>query len=402
MKKENSNTFSFLFTKLQTTLRFQFHFTDCSSQIYTLRVIPKPLFNTFKIEITPPAYTRLQTQCFDFVNTLLVPEGSVVNFKLDCKNQSHCTVRSSSGVQFLKPGSASDYFYSHRLMEPQSLCFSIQNQSNPPIYDSLAISLQAIKDQAPGLEMEVVKDTLHSGWLYFNGTYLDDYGFSALKFNTNLQVPGMAPVIHSSLLEFNKNKGSHVFYHYMDVRSLNLPPGSKIQYYFSVSDNDAVHGPKTTRSQTFEYQLPGLNEQLEQQNLQNSQMDQALRQSLQQSQKIQRQMEQIKKEMSEKNEFDANDQKRMQSILEQYNQLQQSLETIQKKQAQAIENQTPETDSQLLERQKEIEKLLQQILTPELKKLIEEIKELMKQQNREAVSEKMEAFKFQQEDLQKV
>ncbi|MFZ9549961.1 MAG: hypothetical protein ACO28Y_07545, partial [Bacteroidia bacterium] len=73
-----------------------------------------------------------------------------------------------------------------------------------------------------------------------------------------------------------------MFYHHVDLSTYDLKPGSRIQYYFSVSDNDAVNGPKTVTSNTFEYVIPTINDILKQERQIQQQTDNSFNQGIQQ------------------------------------------------------------------------------------------------------------------------
>ena len=41
---------------------------------------------------------------------------------------------------------------------------------------------------------------------------------------------------------------SQNYYHFLDIRNLNLSPSDEINYYFEVWDNDKINGHKSSKS----------------------------------------------------------------------------------------------------------------------------------------------------------
>ena len=401
MQRLNSDTFQFIFSDVQQNKMFRFRYADRSSESFELRVLPRPQFKTINIRISPPRYTHLPQYDMEYSNSVVVPQGSQMEWFINIENTSHCQVYNGQSLRQITPDAAHNFTFSEYVLNPFTMAIRLNALYKSVHADSVNMQVQVLADQSPALTIESEQDSLHPGQIYVNGVYTDDYGFSDLKLSVMYAAhPKTDFKLKTQQLAFNASKGQHVFYHHVDLSTYDLKPGSRIQYYFSVSDNDAVNGPKTVTSNTFEYVIPTINDILKQERQIQQQTDNSFNQGIQQAQNIKREIETLKREMAQKQQFDAQDQKRVQNILEQFNQLEQQVKSVQDQQRQQTERNSLADDQTLIERQKEIETLLEQILTPELKKMIEEIKALMKQQNREAVAEKLDELKLKQDELQ--
>lgn len=396
-----SDTFQYIFSDVQKSQSFKIRYADCSSEPFYLKVWPRPQFKNINMRVIPPRYTNLPPYDLEYSNAVLVPEGSHMQWYLKIENTLNCELYNGFTNRTITPVASNTYSFSEYIINPYDLAIRLHSPYNTVKNDTVNMHIQILTDNKPSIAVDVLNDTLHPGKIYINGVYSDDYGCSDLKLHV-VQTSELNTTqnLKSQQLSFNSSKGQHVFYHFLDLSVYDLKPGSRLQYYFSVTDNDAVHGPKTVLSNTFEYRLPNLSEALNHERQVQHQMDNSLNQGIRQSQNITREIEALKREMAEKQEFDARDQKRIQSVLEQFNRLEQQVNTVKEQQRQQAERNTLSEDQALIERQKEIEKLLEQVLTPELKKMIEEIKALMKQQNRDAVAEKLDELKLKQDELQ--
>ena len=51
-----------------------------------------------------------------------------------------------------------------------------------------------------------------------------------------------------------------MFFHIWELADLDLSPGTRLEYYFEITDNDAIHGGKSSKTKAQSINLPSLEE----------------------------------------------------------------------------------------------------------------------------------------------
>ncbi len=96
-------------------------------------------------------------------------------------------------------------------------------------------------------------------------------------------------------------------------------------------------------------------------------------------------------------------QQKLKELIAEEKKLEQKIEALKKDNLNNNEKQKQldPQDQALLDKQKELEKLFNEILTPEMKEQIRKLEELLKQQNKEAIQQQLEKMDKSNEDVKK-
>lgn len=132
----------------------------------------------------------------------------------------------------------------------------LYNSFTPKI-DSSISHITVIKDAFPTITLTERIDSVGEGLRYFNGEIGDDYGLKSLYFVYTL-ISSNGDRKKNMLLVKPVNGTRSAFDFAVDFRRENVKLNDRIEYYFTVSDNDGVNGSKSTQSQLNTYQLPSL------------------------------------------------------------------------------------------------------------------------------------------------
>jgi hypothetical protein len=170
------------------------------------------------------------------------------------------------------------------------------------------------------------------------------------------------------------------FYYTFDFESVKNF-GKSFKYYFSVYDNDFVNHFKKTISETFTFSFPDYQDILAKENSDQNSIDQLFKKSAKLTEEIQQEfkdfkMKQINSELSEWEKFQT-----VKDIMNKKTDLENVLNQIkqQNKDANNFLNSFSEEKSEILKKQQQIDELLKDVFSDELKKLFEEFNELAKQ-----------------------
>ena len=272
----------------------------------------------------------------------------------------------------------------------------IQNAVTPPEL-ALSYSIEVIPDLFPEIEIQQVKDSLQLTRIYFKGNIGDDYGFSDLSFHYNIENSDSAisiPIV--------KMMTDQEFYFVFDFNNLNKSKGI-VSYYFSVTDNDAINNYKTTTSDNFTFEFPDKEEVLANDKEQFEKLQSNIDKSRDLAKEIKQDLNNLQIKNMDTNVSDWEKSRMVSDIISKQNKLEQLYDQI-KQDNENLNNYLNSFDpknEEIKEKQKQIEELLQEVFTDELKKLMEEFNKLADEFNSQKLNQLTENMNLTFDDLAK-
>jgi len=396
MKSNSEGTYQFEMASVINPV--QFYFTDLkyNSDVYNLQLLPKPGINHFSSEITPPAYTSLKNQAFDNLGDLQVPNGTNVKWTFTGIDVDSLYIVLDDSVKIDAQREENTFVVEKKFYKSSNYNVYIQNRITEP---ELALSyfVEVIPDLYPEISVLEVQDSTNITRFFYKGIIGDDYGFSALRFHYNVNNEDSAINI-----PFVRSLSDQDFYYSFDFSDLPEPEGT-ISYYFSVSDNDAINHYKTTTSESFTFQFPNREELEKFDNEQFSNLENKLQQSRDLARDIQSDMKNLQMKNMDTNISDWEKSQMVNDIVQKQSQLEKLYDQI-KQDNERLNNYMNSFDkqsSEMLEKQKQIEELLEEVFTDELKKLMEEFNKLAEDFDSKKLNELTKNMDLTFDDLQK-
>ncbi len=395
---KTSSVGSFEFEMVSVINELQFYFTDLKydSEKYDLQLLPKPGIIQFKTTITPPAYTSLQSQVFNNIGDLQITNGTNVEWNFNGIDIDSVFIMVDDSVKIKAVNDNGNFVVSSNIYKSINYNVYIQNAITQPEL-ALSYSIEVIPDLFPEIDVIQMIDSLQLSRFYFKGIIGDDYGFSNLRFHFNINNSDSTIAI-----PFVRLLTDQEFYFAFDFMDLKLAEGV-VSYYFSVTDNDAINNYKTTTSDNFTFQYPNRDEIL----AKDKEQFDALQENIDKSRELAKEIKQDLNNLQLKN-MDTNvsewEKSQMvsdiiskQNELEKlYNQIKQDNENLNN-----YLNSFDQKNQAIQEKQKQIEELLDEVFTDELKKLMEEFNKLADEFNSQKLNQLSEDMNLTLEDLEK-
>lgn len=396
MKSTSAGAYSFEMASVINPV--QFYFTDLKykSDVYNLELLPKPGINSFTSEITPPSYTALKNQSFENLGDLQIPNGTKVKWTFNGIDVDSLYLIVDDSVRIDAVKEDNSYSVDKTFSKSTEYSVYIQNSVTEP---ELALSyfIEVIPDLYPEIEVLEVQDSTKITRFFYKGLIGDDYGFSSLKFHFNVANEDSA--IHIPVI---RSLSDQEFYYSFDFSDLPDPEGI-ISYYFSVSDNDVINHYKTTTSKSFTFQFPNHEELEAFDNEQFKNLENRLQQSRELAGEIQKDMKNLQLKNMDTNISDWEKSQMVNDIVQKQSRLENMYDQI-KKDNERLNNYMNSFDKQneeMLEKQKQIEELLEEVFTDELKKLMEEFNKLAEEFDSKKLNELTKNMDLTFDDLQK-
>ena len=374
-KQTGFNTFEYEFTQLESAINFYISANDIKSKDYTIDVINVPSILNFQLSLDYPKHTFKKNEIRYNTGSVLVPEGTVIKWKLDTKTTEKVEfITKDTSVYFTKD--ATNFTYKNQFFNSTNYHIATHN-SNISNYDKLQFDITTLKDEYPEIKVFAKTDSLNSQIIYFLGKLSDDYGLHKLHlkykktsdFNyTSLKIPISTSNFHQFTYQFPGN--------------LPLEKGVAYEYYFEVSDNDALHNFKTSKSQTYNYQKFTESELEDKLVKEQQQSISNLSNSLKSLSKQEQELNKLTNLQKEKKSLNWNDKNKLQQFFrkqEKQEQLMKKFNNDLQRNLEDFQKDNPEKDAfkdALQERLKSQEKNLEK--NEELLKELEELQEKLK------------------------
>ena len=396
MKTASAGLFEFEMVSVINAVNFYFTDLKYDSEKYNLKLLPKPGITQFKTTITPPAYTGLQTQVLDNIGDLQIPNGTKVEWNFSGIDIDSVYIMVNDSVRIDAENINENYLLSSNIYKSTNYNVFIQNVITQPEL-ALSYSIEVIPDLFPEIEINQIVDSLQLTRFYFKGNIGDDYGFSKLQFHYNIDNSDSAisiPIV--------KMLNDQDFYFAFDFQDLSQKEGI-VSYYFSVSDNDAVNNYKTTTSNSFTFQFPNSEEILAKDKEQFEKLQANIDKSRELTKEIKQDLNNLQIKNMDTNVSDWEKSQMVSDIISKQNKLEQLYDKI-KQDNQNLNNYLNSFDEKnqaIQEKQKQIEELLDEVFTDELKKLMEEFNKLAEEFNSQKLNQLSENMNLTLEDLEK-
>ncbi len=336
---------------------------------------------------------------------MVIPEGTRVKWRFFTRDTDELDIIFGDSVYPLSKSNSNVFSHEARFMKSLRYSISTQNKffkNN----DSLAYSINVIPDVYPSISVEEFSDSVYINRLYFSGLIKDDYGFERLVFCYN-QVSASDTSRNSGQisvpLNIKTNTNQQQFFHFFDLTSLDLLPGDEVEYYFEVWDNDGINGSKSSRSQKMVFKTPTLEEIKEKTEATNAQIKDDMENALKDLKFLQRDIDELSRKMFDKKTLNWQDKQQIQDMLTRQKSIEERLQNLQELNNEKLKNeeQFNKEDAELLQKQEDLKKMMDELLTDEMKKMIDEIQKLLEELDKDKVNEMMEQMKLSNEDLSK-
>lgn len=373
LMRSSDSLFIYDFEMVNNDIDFYFKTENGSrSNSYRLNVLSAPAITSYKITCIPPGYTGLKPEILENTVDFRILYGSSLKFDL---NVTHID------SFYLKEGND---FFELPLNTSHAVQFSrvIKNSGELSLYGSnqnfdyknlLNFTVICFPDLYPGIQITEVQDSIRNSQHYFYGVITDDYGFSDLRFT--FSVRGRRTEIPINII---RNTTSQEFYFSFDFAEFAGLDKAEIEYYFEVTDNDIISGPKSTRSDDNIYRIPDLNAIFDYNTEVNTTVNSALHEAEKLSKEIVSGVKDLQKKLLDNSTDNWEKQQLSKEIVEKKNKLDKLLEVVKESNIKKsdLNKSFSKQDSLLVQKQKQIQELFDKIMDDEMKNLLKEFSKL--------------------------
>lgn len=407
LEKENLTTFHYLFKNLQHTQSFRLMADGFYSPEYTIEALPNPLLTNFTVNLEYPAYLNKQNEQISNTGDLTIPAGTRVKWNFNTQNTDQLNLVFQDSLIKLTPSGNNTFSFNHRFLKNDSYVITTANHFMNS-KDSIHYTISVIPDIYPSISIEQSKDSLSGKRTFFRGMIKDDYGFSKLTFFYHFIQSNDTTGVNkgkqfSDIIPISKSTNTDQFFYSWDLATVNITAGDEVEYYFEITDNDGVNGPKSTRSQAQIFKAPTLKEIAENTEKNNQSIKDDLKESISKAKQLQKDLNDLSKKILDKKELSYDEKKKADDLLKKQQELEKKLDEIKKKNEDKNrqEEEYKKVNEDIAQKQEQLQSLLDKLKSPELQKLLEQLKQLMQNADKNQMQEQLSKMKLDNKDLQK-
>ena len=415
IQADSTNTFRHTLSNVRVSTDYRVSSPQVQTNWFTARIVERPIVRSLQLTLNYPRYSRIPPQKLDpNVGDVHALAGTQVQLDVamtgtevieaftvfDDGTQDTLKVDATqaSGSFLLKR----DGHYFIRLLSMQGV------ENDNPIQHALKI----IPDAAPTIvltEPEQVSDLSENLQSALRMRITDDFGFSRLRLHYRLSETRFGQIMADFKtidLPLNSpiNLNQEIPYTWIvnESEGLDPVPGDVIEFFVQVWDNNSATGYQAARTPNFQLRLPSLAEQYENLEQQEDATQDEMEDLLRESSELNEQFQELRDELRRKQESDWEDERQLEQIQERQEAIENRVEDMMSDFEEMV-NEMSENDlanDETLEMYQELQKVMEEIQSPELMEALRELQEAMQQLDLQQMQDNLNQFEQMEQQYQ--
>ena len=378
-----SGEFAYTFENIQNGFDFQVEAAGFFSEVFSVNLINRPELGVFNVELEFPAYLARRPETLTNTGNLDIPEGTRIMWLLSATNTGNARIHFSpeNGEYPFQNGNNQQFSYSKEVRNHTDYEIILQNDKSRN-REKITYHINVNKDEYPKIQVNPFEDSVLYKVVVLSGLLSDDYGIRKLDLHFAIRNEESKEKSSGTIpLSVLKNQSQQSFFMPWVLDSLKLQPGDQLEYYLEVWDNDGVNGSKSTKTSAYTFLVPTEENLVAEIRSSQSKTQQKIDQSVGKANKLQQQIDQVNQKLKGKKSLDWQDKKMLEDIVTQEKNLSKLVEELrdQNKLLEQKKEAFTEQDERIREKAEQIQKLMDELLDEETKKLFEELQKLLKE-----------------------
>ena len=408
---DTNGVFKFRINSIKNSVEYFAQSEKIVSDVYEIEVIDKPIISKLQLTIIPPKYSGLKKYVQKDNGNIRELKGSRAELKLQSskKLRSGYLIFSDSSKQSLiingKKAKAS-FSVLKKLNYKVVIIDSTKNKNKNPVTYSITPKV----DEYPSLTVvapEASTRLTKSEQVLVQLKISDDYGFKNLLLFHRLSASNFEnpeEKFTTIPIAFDKRQKEQDVFYVWDVSELFLAAGDVVSFYFEVTDNDYISGPKSTKSPLLTLYVPTLEELFNDAETTQEEAVKEIKETIKEAEELKEELKKLSNEMkTDKKEIDWEEKKKIENASQKFKELKRKIEKTQKKLSEK-QNELEQNDllsKETLEKYNELQKLMDEMNSEEMRKAMERLQQQLESMNRENAQKSLENMKFDEDMFRK-
>jgi len=414
---DSTGNFSFESVAVKSSFNYFVSAEGIESEIYKIEVINRPIISNYELTIIPPSYSKLPNITQRDNGNITTLPGSRVQINISASRElSKAKIAFSDSTEkqmriddengYVEFDVAGETNYQMLITDTQGF-----ENTNPITY-----SIETITDEIPAIELisPDISDESNKPIKLGIDTKIsiiskikDDYGFSKLNLNYRLTASKYRQLEEQFTqipISINKDLKEDEVYHVWDLSSLVLAEGEAVSCYLEIFDNNIVSGPKSAKTRLFTIQVPSMDELFAGAENTQQESSQDLTETFEEAERLQQELQKISNDLKQNNrEISWQEKERIGKAADNFKELSNKVDEISQKLSEMQKDlmQNNLLSEETLEKYNELQKLLDEMTSEELKEAFKRLQESLKSLMRDNVQMSLEELKANEEYFKK-
>ncbi|MDQ3392845.1 MAG: DUF4175 family protein [Bacteroidota bacterium] len=408
MKKLKGDEYEYVYSKVQQNTPFNFEAAGFISSQYELKVFSRPDLKNFDIKLNFPDYLKRKNENFKNIGNLQVPEGTKVQWKFHTSEADKVQIiyNDSKEKVDLKRSNSQEYETEKQFFKSEGYSVNLSNKHSQN-KDKIQYYVDVVPDKLPNITLEQFQDTALFKFMVLGGNVSDDYGITELALKYKIVTSNKAAnneKYEKINLKVDKNQNNQSYYYQWQVDTLSLKEGDKIEYFVEVWDNDAVNGRKSSRTSMYTFAVPSKKEIKENLKIESQQTENQIDKTKDKAKELNEKLEDAQNKLKGKKKMDWKDEKLLEQLIEKREEINKDLEKLreQNKANSEKRDRFNEQNKKIQDKVEQLQKLMDEMLDEETKKLYEELKKLLEEKkDHNEIQKALDKINKKEDDLEK-
>jgi hypothetical protein len=398
--------FNYRFKEIRYDFSYYVTAGDRQSPVYNVRVVDRPRINNIKLTYHYPKYTGLAPVVIDENDgTIQALKGTRVEIEAELNKEV------ARGKIVFEDGVSAEAELNENILKKTievnrdgSYHLEVVDNIGHTNPDPIEYRIFMLEDHYP--QVSIIKPGGNidlNDYLAFDlaATLSDDFGFSRLALHYQVHLSQTEVWGDSIEFQFDKKKTDQLIEFYWDLSNMGLFPGSYVDYYLEVFDNDYISGPKSTVSRRYTARHPTMEEMFSDIESAREDMISEMIEALREEQKIREAVEELREDLQFQDELEWETQKDIERAGEEQRNLIEKFDKL-AQEFQQINEEAREKDLltlEMIQKLNELQKLFDQVATPEMKEAMRKLQEALEKMDKKELERAMQDFEMSTEEM---
>jgi len=403
---DSDHSFSHTLTALPRSITYRFEAVERSSAEYDVVVMRRPELTLITASCAPPAYTGIDP--FELPapqKRWIVPEGSRITLVAQSDRplaSGYLSFADSAQKPLVIAGLTGQATWT--VNRGQTVRVFVIDTSGYTNFDPVPVDIETIPDLAP--QIAILKpggdlDIPEAMVVQMTCALLDDYGLSNIDMIYRVVGQDGERAEKTFALRLPAGFGKEgVFEYTWSLFDLRLFPGDRVIYKARVYDNH-VPEPKWAETKTYVLRFPTLDEIIAETERNQGRRTDQLSDAVREQRRLAEDLRDMSRQLVGKKKVEWENRQQLEQALSSQQQLSEQLkewaEDIEKEADKLAKNRLSALE--LTQKMNEIARLLEEVMTDELRKAMEKLQEAMDAMTPEEMQQALEEFEMTQEEI---
>ncbi|GBD90833.1 hypothetical protein BMS3Abin04_01553 [bacterium BMS3Abin04] len=411
IKADSGRNFIITIRNIKNSFQYFISSKDITSNTFKVVVLNRPVINSFSVEIIPPSYSRLPKEILEDNGNIIGLPGTKVKYKISATkklSKAKIIFKTKKTVAFALEGNIGKTDF--RIYKNDEYHFNLTDEEGTANENPITYTIKTLEDNFPNIELISPDKNVklpQNDKLTLLSKISDDYGISKLILNYRLSQSRYESIAKSftkvDIPVIRGEKEDDVYYLW-NLSNLNLAANDVISYFLEVFDNDNINGPKSSKTLIHTVRIPSLDELLTETEDVHQKAEDDLMKTFKEAEKLKEDIQNINNDLkknSKKINWDEKD--KIEKAIDKFKQLGNKIDDIKSK-MNKMKNEMQQNNllsKETLKKYAELQKLLDQMSSEEMKKALEKLQASLQKMMRDQVQNSMNNFKMNEEMFQK-